>query len=49
MTVHGDDFTAVGPEEELRWFKSIMEKQYEVKTKLLGPEEGMEREVRVLD
>ena len=49
LTVHGDDFTAVGPEEELRWFKSIMEKQYEVKTKLLGPEEGMEREVRVLN
>ena len=49
VTVHGDDFTATGPEEDLQWFKKTMAALYEVKVSLLGPEEHMSQEVRILN
>ena len=37
-TVHGDDFTAVGPKRHLDWYESMMEKSYELtKGGRLGP------------
>ncbi len=49
LTVHGDDFTVAGPTDSLLWLKDGMENKYDVKTSILGPEEGMEREIRVLN
>ena len=31
VIVHGDDFTIVGPDEALKWFKMQMEAIYEIK------------------
>ena len=47
MTVHGDDFTTTGPLKSLQWFKQVLNKRYECKHKLLGPEG--ESTVRVLN
>ena len=49
LTVHGDDFTITGPEESLRWLRSRMEQKFEISTHMLGPDKGMEDEVRVLN
>ena len=48
--IHGDDFTILGEEEELKWFKGKMEGVYEIKDKgTLGPEANDQKEVRVLN
>ena len=49
LTVHGDDFTATGPTASLKWLQYKMGKRYDIKTKFLGPEAGMEREMQVLN
>ena len=49
MTVHGDDFTATGPETALEWLKQSMEVKYEIKSETLGPEKYMSQEIRVLN
>jgi hypothetical protein len=49
LTVHGDDFTVTGPTESLRWLQDKMQKQYDIKTKFLGPEKSMEQEIQVLN
>ena len=50
VTVHGDDFTVVGPSSSLNWFKMKMYEFYEIKAEFLGPkEEGAQAEVRVLN
>lgn len=38
LIVHGDDFTTIGPFKGLRWFEQLLNKRYECKHKLLGPE-----------
>ena len=51
ISVHGDDFTAVGPDESLDWFQARMEGKYEVKCDKLGPkgEAGKKPEIRILN
>ena len=50
VTVHGDDFTATGRENELQWFNGILKGAYEVKTKFLGPDKQRHlQEVRILN
>ena len=49
MTVHGDDFTLAGGTKELLWCKGLFEAKFEITAKVLGPEEGQEREIRVLN
>ena len=51
MTVHGDDFTSTGTEENLRWLNSKLAEAYELKTKYLGPDasRGHVPEMRVLN
>ena len=49
MTVHGDDFTSSASTKNLEWLKRKFEEKFEVTAKLLGPEVGQEREIRVLN
>ena len=49
LTVHGDDFLIVAGSEELRWMELQMKERYEVKCSTLGPEPGMQPEVRILN
>jgi len=49
LTVHGDDFTVTGPTSALQWFKGKMQTRYEIKTNVLGPDAGMQREIQVLN
>lgn len=37
VTVHGDDFTSAGSEEDLVWLKGVMENKYDIKSTILGP------------
>ena len=49
MTVHGDDFTSTGSTKDLAWLKGRFESKFEITAKVLGPEAGQEREIRVLN
>ena len=49
MTVHGDDFTSAGSTRDLAWLKEQFESKFEITAKVLGPEAGQEREIRVLN
>ena len=49
MAVHGDDFVSEGPKEDLVWFNEALSKEFEIKTEMLGPDEGEVQEVRVLN
>ena len=49
MTVHGDDFTSIGPEEQLQWLKHILDEAYECKQKWSGPGDNREQRMRVLN
>ena len=47
--VHGDDFVTVGPKSELKKMRKELEMKYDLKTSVLGPDEGEEKEVRILN
>ena len=49
MTVHGDDFTATGSQNSLIWLENVMKAAYDIKSTLLGPEEGMQQSIRILN
>ena len=49
-SVHGDDFTTAGPKSALDWFRSELEKRYELKEGArLGPAPEDDKEGRVLN
>jgi hypothetical protein len=49
-SVHGDDFTTVGPKSSLDWFRQQLELKYELKeASRLGPNEEDDKEGRVLN
>ena len=48
LTVHGDDFLVIAPHTEIRWLQMQMDKQYENKIEILGPETGL-MELRILN
>ena len=37
VSVHGGDFTVMGPDEELIWLEKRMKAKYEIKSEHLGP------------
>ena len=39
--IHGDDFVSSAEGEELAWMKKELERRYELKTHVLGPDENM--------
>jgi len=49
LTVHGDDFTIVADEGQLRWLGNEMKSRYELKMDILGPDAGQVQEVRILN
>ena len=50
MVVHGDDFTAPGPDDELTKLEAKMREWYEVKTRgRLGPDRKDDKEIRILN
>ena len=49
VTVHGDDFTITGPTADLKWMEKAMSDKYDIKSEYLGPEAGMESEIKILN
>ena len=49
MTVHRDDFTISAPAEDLTLLHTELAKVWSVKQQILGPGEGMQRQVRILN
>ena len=50
MTVHGDDFTCSGSEQDLWWLEGQFKAKFEVKCEVLGPRPGAQsQEIRVLN
>ena len=47
--VHGDDYVSIGLPGNLQWVKNELEKKYQVKTQVLGPGEGQQRQVKILN
>ena len=47
LTCHGDDFVIIATEEAIHWLIKEMEKVYELKSTILGPEERNKRELRI--
>ena len=47
--IHGDDFVVVGMPKDLHWMQEPLEQKYELTAELLGPDEGQQKEVRVLN
>eukprot|EP00974_Lingulodinium_polyedra_P040502 3889576-Lingulodinium_polyedra.AAC.1 len=49
--VHGDDFISVGGRKELKEFKGLLEKRFEISTKVIGKmvEQGEVQEAKVLN
>ena len=49
LTCHGDDFIIVAPCKEIEWLVKEMEKEYELKYTIVGPEAGLGKEVPILN
>ena len=49
LLVHGDDYVSVGDAQGLEWFEGEISKVFDIKTTMVGPQEGMEKEARVLN
>ena len=49
VTVHGDDFMAVGSKMALKWLETKMKAKFEAKVEILGPDPDECREVRILN
>ena len=47
--VHGDDFVAVGPEQQLDDVKRTLSEKYKIKVEQLGQKEGQSAEIRILN
>ena len=50
LSVHGDDFSALGEEDDLRWLEAKMREKYELKVRgLLGFDPSDDKSIRVLN
>ena len=50
VVVHGDDFTILGHESDLKWFRDKIRKRFEVKIRgRIGPDNGDEKSTRILN
>ena len=41
--VHGDDFGTEGSRDEVKWMKEKLTERFEIKTKVIGLGEGVQR------
>ncbi len=50
LVVHGDDFTSLGYEEDLEWFKMKMQSEFQIKHRgRLGSEDEDDKAIRILE
>ena len=49
QTCHVDDFIIVAPCKEKEWLVKEIEKEYELKYTIVGPEAGLNKEVGILN
>ena len=50
VVVHGDDFTVLGADRELDWYRREMQKKYSLKVRgRLGPEKRDDKSIRILN
>ena len=49
VMVHGDDYVAVGAEQDLQWLQTEIRKRYDVKVEMIGPEHSDQNTVKVLN
>ena len=50
VVVHGDDFTILGAERDLDWFRSQIQTRFEVKFRgRIGPDVGDDKSIRILN
>lgn len=47
--VHGDDFVSAADDQDLRWLQKVLESKLELKTKIVGHEEGDDKSVKILN
>ncbi len=47
--MHGDDYTSVASPEDVQWLKMELEKKYELKTNILGHNNGAKKEGKALN
>ena len=47
--VHGDDFASTAEDEDLLWLKNGLEKDFLLKTDIIGLREGQKRDVKILN
>ena len=48
LTVHGDDFTVSGTEEDITWLVSTLKAKYDLKVDILGPDSHQKQEIQIL-
>ena len=49
VVVHGDDFVSEAKKSDFLWFDAALKKHFELKTDILGPDNGEVRELRILN
>lgn len=47
--VHGDDFFSVGRRKDVMWMKGEMERKFALRTTIVGKDEDLQKEVKVLN
>ena len=47
--VHGDDFVSTGAEPSLKWLESILNKEFKIKTSIIGPDKNDNKEIKILN
>ena len=49
LAVHGDDFVSAGTLRNLQWLDGKFKASFEIKTEILGEDEGLQKEARLLN
>ena len=49
MTVHGDDFLAVADLDQIKWIEEQLKSEYGTKAEVLGPEQELSKEIKILN
>ena len=47
--VHGEDYVSVGQPKQLRWLEDKLKTKYQIKTQVLGPDEGQTKEIKIFN
>ena len=47
--VHGDDYVSAADGLQLSWLEGVLKAKYDIKTTVLGPDEGDKKEVNILN